>query len=175
VQGRLLDRTVAFRSLGLIGPIEAILAMTAFVASMVAGGWRPGEPFPAGEHLLAASGAAFSTVVLGQMANAFACRSDTLPAWRNRLRSNRFLAGAVAVELVALLVALFWDPLASLLGQSSPPSAGWVVAVSAVPAVLLADGLFKRIRGGRDDRQESGADARWPTDDDPGSGFPAPS
>jgi calcium-translocating P-type ATPase len=166
VRGRLLDRTVAFRSLGLAGPIEAILAMVAFVIALVAGGWRPGEPFPDGEPLLAASGAAFATVVLGQMANAFACRSDVVPAWRISVRSNRFLVRAVGAELVALLVALFWEPLASLLGQAPPPLAGWAVAASAVPAVLLADASFKLIRRRRreaavmeprtDDRSDDG-------------------
>jgi magnesium-transporting ATPase (P-type) len=120
--------------------------MVAFVIALVVGGWRPGEPFPHGEPLLAASGAAFATVVLGQMANAFACRSDAVPAWRISVRSNRFLVRAVAVELVALLVALFWGPLASLLGQSPPPLAGWALAASAVPAVLLADASFKHVR-----------------------------
>ena len=146
LRGRLLDRTVAIRALGIAGPIEATLAMAAFVISLVAGGWRPGAPFPTGDPLLAASGAAFATVVVGQMANAFACRSDTLPAWRIPVRSNRFLVRAVGIELVALLVALFWDPLASLLGQSGPPLAGWAVAASAAPTVLLADALFKRAR-----------------------------
>jgi magnesium-transporting ATPase (P-type) len=154
VRGRLLDRTVALRSLGLIGPIEAILAMAAFVISIAAAGWRPGEPFPAGAHLLSASGAAFAAVVLGQMANAFACRSDTIAAWRISLGTNRFLARAVGVELVALVAALFWEPLASLLGQAPPPLAGWVVAATAVPAVLLADATFKLIRRRREDHVE---------------------
>ena len=51
--------------------------MAAFLVSLLAAGWRPGEPFPGGHDLLAASGAAFMAVVFGQMANAFACRSST--------------------------------------------------------------------------------------------------
>ena len=66
------------------------------------GGWRPGQAFPTGHALLAASGAAFATVVLAQIANAFACRSATHPPGRLGWWSNRFLVWAVAVELVAL-------------------------------------------------------------------------
>ena len=76
--------------------------MTAFLVALVAAGWRPGQPFPTGHALLAASGAAFTAVVIGQVANAFACRSAT--RWPGALgwTSNRLLLGAVAVELLAL-------------------------------------------------------------------------
>jgi magnesium-transporting ATPase (P-type) len=145
VRGRLLNRTVAIRALGIAGPIEALLGMCAFVLSLLALGWRPGEPFPTGPPLMAASGATFATVVLGQMANAFACRSATRPPWRIGWLSNQLLMVAVVVELVfALGVCLFWPPLASMLGQAPPPRVGWVVAASVIPAILAADAVFKR-------------------------------
>jgi calcium-translocating P-type ATPase len=145
VQGRLLDRTVATRALGLIGPIEAALGLCAFVLSFWALGWRPGTPFPGGTTLMAASGAMFATVVLGQMANAFACRSSTRPAWEIPWRLNPLLVVAVGTELLlAVGLALFFEPIASVLGQSPPPAPGWVLAVATVPVVLLADAAFKR-------------------------------
>jgi magnesium-transporting ATPase (P-type) len=145
VRGRLLNRTVAIRALGIAGPIEALLGMCAFVLSLLASGWRPGEPFPTGPPLLAASGATFATVVLGQMANAFACRSATRPPWRLGWFSNPLLIVAVVIELVfALGVCLFWPSLASMLGQAPPPRVGWLVAASAIPVILAADAVFKR-------------------------------
>ena len=77
VTGRLMNATVLRRAFGLLGPLIAALSMLAFLVSMAAAGWSPGEPFPTGHDLLAASGAAFLTVVLGQKANVFACRSST--------------------------------------------------------------------------------------------------
>jgi magnesium-transporting ATPase (P-type) len=73
----LLDRSVLQRVFGVLGSAEAVVEMAASVASLVAAGWRPGTPFPTGTPLLAASGAAFTAVVLGQFANAFACRRNT--------------------------------------------------------------------------------------------------
>src|SRR5690606_33252305 len=58
VRGRLLDRLVLRRAFGVIGPTETVFAMGAFLATVWAAGWRPGEPFT-GLPLLAASGAAF--------------------------------------------------------------------------------------------------------------------
>src|SRR5581483_10825922 len=71
----LIDHRLVLRAFGLLGPVEALMEMTAFLAALGAVGWRLGGPFPTGRALLAASGAAFTAVVIGQMANAFACRS----------------------------------------------------------------------------------------------------
>ena len=77
--------------------------MSAFVAVLLAGGWAWGAA-PSAALLATASGTAFTTVVLGQMATAFACRSET--RWVGRLgwRGNPLLLGAVAAELAALFL-----------------------------------------------------------------------
>ena len=77
VSGRLLNQTVARRAFGLLGPLEALLSMTAFLVSLAAAGWTPGDSFPTGNALAAASGAAFMAVVFAQAGNAFACRSTS--------------------------------------------------------------------------------------------------
>jgi hypothetical protein len=114
-----------------------------FLAVFVASGWRPGEAFPGGATLAAASGAAFTAVVLGQVTNAFACRSTVQPVWRLSLRRNPLLLGAIAAELAMLLAFLYVPPIADLLDQSGPPLAGFAVALTAIPAVVIADALQK--------------------------------
>ena len=149
-EGRhLIDATLLRRVFGVLGPAEALLEMTAFVVALVVAGWRPGESFPTGHALLAASGAAFAAVVFGQMANAFACRSATVPPWRLGWTSNRLLLGAVAVELVALLGFLLLPFMADLLDHAFPPWPAFLVALGAAPAVLAADALQKHRRAGR--------------------------
>ena len=139
---RLLDRGVLTRVFGVLGPTEAVVEMAAFLLTFVAAGWRPGETFPSGP-LATASGAAFTAVVLGQIANAFACRSTRRNAFRMGWRSNRLLLGAVAVESAALAAFLWFPPLADLLGHRAPGIVGWIVAIAAIPAVLAADALAK--------------------------------
>jgi calcium-translocating P-type ATPase len=146
LRGRhLLDGPLLRRVFGVLGPTEAAVAMFAFVIALVAAGWSAGAEFPTGQALLAASGAAFSAVVLGQVANAFACRSTTRLPGSLCWATNRLLLGAIAIELLALVTFLFVPPLASLLGHAPPPLWGWAVAVLAVPAVLAADALHKRV------------------------------
>jgi hypothetical protein len=131
------------RAFAVLGLVEAVVALTAFTASFVALGWRPGQEFPSGPALLAASGAAFTAIVLGHAANAFACRSAVRPAWAVDPRTNPVLIGAVGAELAILLVLLYIPPIAHVLGHAGPSMAGVAVAAVSIPAVLIADALFQ--------------------------------
>ncbi|MEV4172469.1 cation transporting ATPase C-terminal domain-containing protein [Nonomuraea sp. NPDC049709] len=94
----------------------------------------------------AASGTAFAAVVLGQLANAFARRSES--RWIGRLqgRTNPLLLGAVAFAAVLLLVLLGLPAVASLLGVTFPPAVGWILAALAIPVMVLADAVHKAWR-----------------------------
>jgi calcium-translocating P-type ATPase len=146
VAGRLLDRVVAWRAFAVLGPTEALAAMASFLAVLAAGGWRLGDPAPTTPLLAAASGTYFLTVVVGQSANAFACRSSTLTAWQLSWFGNRLLVFAVLVELGLALAMLTIPAVAELLGQAVPPPVGWAVALAAAPLLLLVDGADKRAR-----------------------------
>ncbi|WP_081743470.1 cation-translocating P-type ATPase C-terminal domain-containing protein [Arthrobacter sp. H20] len=122
----LMDRQLMFRAFVIMAPVEALFSMAAFPVVLFGGGWVRGEPWDGGV-VLTASGAAFAAVVLGQLATAFACRSATS-------------------ELAALALFLYVPPVAAALGQAPPPVPGLVVALSAIPGVLLADWLHKRLR-----------------------------
>ena len=83
VRGRLMNRTVLRRAFGLLGPLEASLSMVAFLVSLGAAGWSPGEGFPTGPALMAASGAAFITVVLGFCLSNRVSKERTVYMWQN--------------------------------------------------------------------------------------------
>ncbi len=153
----LIDRALLRRVFGVLGPTEAVMEMTAFLVALMASGWRPGDSFSTGNALMAASGAAFAAVVIGQMANAFACRSAT--RWPGALgwSGNRLLLAAVAVELVVLAGFLLISPVASLLEHAFPPAAGIAVAVMAAPVLLAVDALHKRVRASAGNRRRRGA------------------
>jgi magnesium-transporting ATPase (P-type) len=148
----LMDRALMFRVFGLLGPVEALLEMTAYTAVLFGAGWSPGAVLPPSDVLMAASGAAFTTVVLAQLANAFACRSATSPPWRLGWFTNRLLLWAVLAELGLLSVFLFLGPVAGLLGHAPPTPGGLAVALAAIPAVLVADWLYKLARHGTSGR-----------------------
>jgi magnesium-transporting ATPase (P-type) len=150
VRGRLMNRTVLRRAFGMFGPLVAVLSMVAFSVSLWVAGWTPGSgDFPIGHDLRAASGAAFMTVVIAQTANAFACRSSTVPPWILGWGTNRLLIPAASTEVLFSLVVLLVAPVALVLGQASPPAAGWAVALISAPVLLGVDALDKRVRARR--------------------------
>ena len=142
----LIDRPLMIRAFAVLGPTEAFVEMSAFTVALVAAGWRPGDTFPTGHALMAASGAAFAAVVIGQVANSFACRSATAPPWALGWRTNRLLLWAVGAELLALVGFLLIPPVARLLAHAVPPIGGLAVAAMAAPLVLAVDAIHKRAR-----------------------------
>lgn len=144
----LLTREVFVRAFGVLGPALSTVELLAFFVAFLAAGWRSGAPFPTGDVAMAASGAAFTAVVLGQAANAFACRSTVRPVWGLPMGTNRLLVGAVVAELVLLVVFLV-PPIGGVLGQSFPSVAGLVTAAVAIPTVVVVDAIHKRVRARR--------------------------
>jgi magnesium-transporting ATPase (P-type) len=141
----LVDRAVLLRAFAILGPTEAAGAITTFVVVLRRGGWSWGEA-PAAPLLGTASGAAFLAVVVGQLANAVACRDETRAAWRVRLRGNSLLAWALAVEAVLCLAFVGWAPLARVLGGSWPGVVGVVGALATGAAVVVVDAVHKSLR-----------------------------
>ena len=140
---RLIDVGLIVRAFGVLGPTEALVEIVAFVAALMASGWHVGGPAPTTPALLVASGTAFVSIVIGQSATAFACRSATLPAWRVPLRSNPplLLALSASIGIVAVLCCV--PPLAHLLGHAPPTPRTLAVALLAFPLVIMADALYK--------------------------------
>jgi magnesium-transporting ATPase (P-type) len=141
--GQLIDKWVLVRAFGVLGPTEALVSLGAFAVVLLGGGWTWGGT-PQRGLLAAASGTAFTAIVFGQLANAYACRSESRPAFRVDLRRNRLLPGAVAAELALLAVFIGVPAIAGTRGGRWPTPGGWALAALAAPAVILADTLHKR-------------------------------
>ena len=137
----LLDGALLRRVFGVLGPCQAAVEMLAFLAVLVTAGWRWGETPPA-EVMFAASGAAFAAVVLGQVGNAFACRSTSLWSGARGWISNRFLVVSIGLEMALLAAFLGIPAVATLLHQAPPPLVGWAIALLAGPVVLAANQLY---------------------------------
>ncbi|MEO3781952.1 cation-transporting P-type ATPase [Actinocorallia sp. B10E7] len=155
----LVDRAVLIRVFGVLGPTEALFEMAAFVAVLLAGGWTWGQE-PSAVLLFTASGTAFTTVVLGQLATALACRSETRWIGRMSWPGNPLLLGALAVELLVLALFLGVPPVADLLGGGPPSPLGWLMALTVVPAVLAVDTAAKAVVGRARRREPEGEKPR---------------
>jgi magnesium-transporting ATPase (P-type) len=159
VSGRLLNRMVLHRAFGVLGPTEAACSMAAFLLCLVAAGWMPGDEFPTGHPLAAASGAAFLTVVFAQAANAFACRSSTRWAGSIGWLTNRLLLLGVTFGVLFSLTLLLVPPIAHELGQTGPPLVGWLAALASAGILLAVDAADKHRRRHRQTRSSQSVQA----------------
>ena len=50
------------------------------------------------------------------------------------------------MELLALAAFLYLAPVARVLDHAGPTARGWLLALAAVPALLAADAIHKRLR-----------------------------
>jgi magnesium-transporting ATPase (P-type) len=134
----LLSGHVLARAFGFLGPIEAVCSMAMLpIGAALLYGWQLGEPLPAGTDAHGTlSAAVFSAIVLMQMANAYACRSDPVSLARLGPVSNRLLNLAVGIEFLALLVFVYVPPVADVLGGRPLPALMWV-PIAVTPFVLL--------------------------------------
>jgi magnesium-transporting ATPase (P-type) len=142
---RLVDRSLLVRALAVLGVTEAALAICAGTLVLLDGGWTWGRE-PSAGLLAAASGTTFAAIALAQMANAFACRSATVPVWRMPVLGNPLVLVAVAAELVLLVAFLGVPGSADLLGGTWPPLTGWAAAGAGALVLVAVDAVAKRSR-----------------------------
>ena len=157
--GPLVNAALLRRAFAVLGLVEATMAILTFVTVLTLGGWSWGET-PSAGLLATASGSAFAVIAVSQMANAFACRSATVPAWRVPLTTNKFVLAAVAAELVLLVAFVGIPGLAGLLGGSWPSPVGWSLAAASAVLLVLADGAHKHWRRHRSVSRAGGGPSR---------------
>ncbi len=138
----LMDRALMFRVFGLLGPVEALMEMIAYTAVLFGAGWSPGAELPPSDVLMAASAPhsppwSWASSPTPSPAAAppprLAAGLAHQPAAALGRAGGAGSAGGLPVP----------RPLAALLGHAPPTPGGLAVALAAIPAVLLADSLYK--------------------------------
>jgi magnesium-transporting ATPase (P-type) len=145
-QRNVADGAVLRRAFLVLGPLEAATSMGAFLFVLTMGGWSLGS-VPEAALLATASGTAFAVIAVAQIANAFACRSQTHPMWRINPLRNRLVLVAVATELALLGLFVGVPGIAGLLGGTWPTASGWAMAGGAGMLLLVVDAAHKWVRG----------------------------
>jgi magnesium-transporting ATPase (P-type) len=155
----LLDTPLILRAFLWLGLIEAALCSGAFVLVYLAFGYGgvldlPPWPWlesinplwlPAGQvHQLAVS-IYFAGVVMAQVGNAFACRSERERGRRLGWLSNRMLLAGVAAEILIALALIYLPGLDSIFGLVPIPAPLWVVLASFALGVYALDRIRKSV------------------------------
>jgi sodium/potassium-transporting ATPase subunit alpha len=140
----LMDARLFFRVFGFLGLMEGAIALGAFFWFLSSEGWDGGAA-PAWSDPLyrQATTVTFAAIVVGQTANAFACRSDRVSLRRLGLGGNPVLLLGIGIELILLLVMVYAPAANSLLGTSPFPAWVWGPLILGALGLLLAEELRK--------------------------------
>jgi len=146
------------RAYPFLGMIQSAAAMAAFYFLF----WRSGYW---GKWLgLPSSGSLYSTatamtlaaVVVTQVGNLFAQRTDRVSVFRAGLPANRLLWAGIAVEVSLLIAIVYFPPLQRVFGTAGIPLEGWLFVLPWAPALLLADEARKAILRRREKNHSTG-------------------
>jgi sodium/potassium-transporting ATPase subunit alpha len=143
---RLLSLSLLLRAYAFLGLIEAGIAMAAFFWFLREHGWTWGAPLDWNDPLYhQATTITFAAIVIAQVANVFACRSERVSVFRLGFLSNHFILWGIVVEL-ALLALIVYTPLGHLiLGTGPLPLWAWGPLILGAAGLLLAEEIRKLI------------------------------
>ncbi|BFU94806.1 MAG: ATPase [Nitrospira sp.] len=136
----LMDKALFLRVFGFLGVIEGVIALGAFFWFLFAQGWTWGAPLDWSSPLYRqATTVTFAAIVLGQVANAFASRSDRISILQLGLTSNRLTLVGVGVALL-LLMLIVYSPMGNwLLGTAPIPFWMWGPLLLGSAGLLVAE------------------------------------
>lgn len=142
---RLLDRNTLSRVYLFLGPVEAILALSAFFFAYWLRGVPPTETLPAsGAVYAAATTMTFAGIVASQAGNVFACRTERESVFsKGAFLKNRFVLWSLFVE-AALISALIYVPFLSPVFGFYPLTLSDWAFVIAFPAIMLGSSELRK-------------------------------
>lgn len=140
---RLIDNNLLLRAFVWLGMIEAVLCFGGFFAVYWFSGnaaaigalpWLARLPIPAffanplslADAQIMAVTVFHAGVVMAQIGNAFACRSESNRNSRLGWASNRFLLFAILLEVVSILLLVYFPPLAAAFEHQAIPARFWI-------------------------------------------------
>jgi sodium/potassium-transporting ATPase subunit alpha len=133
---RLMNRPLLLRAYVFLGLIEAGIAMSAFFLLLLTEGWTWGMPLDWSDSLYKeATTATFAAIVVAQVANVFACRSDRVPLSQLGWFTNPLLLWGIATQLVVLALIIYTPWGNAIFGTSPLPA--WIFGPLVLGALAL--------------------------------------
>ena len=143
---RLLDFSVISRAYFFLGPIEAAACMFGFFYVLKLGGWQWGELLPAGNQLyMQATTACLTAIIITQIANIFACRSDRESVFSLGFFTNRLIFPGIATEIL-LQLFIVYHPWGNRIFSTYPLQlTTWLVLIPFAVVLFFAEEARKAL------------------------------
>jgi P-type Ca2+ transporter type 2C len=136
----LLDVATLRRGYVFLGGMSTVVVLTAFFAFLFQHGWHWGDRgAPSAAIGAGASTVVFLGIVILQVGNAFACRTERASAFARGLLSNRFLLLGVVCELLFAAALIYIAPFQALFGTAAIDPRWWLVLAAFIGPVFVAE------------------------------------
>jgi len=147
----IIDKVVLFRGYIFFGLLEAVSVLVVYYFVLYQGGWSPAvrlEPddttFANPLHLKAIT-MVFLSIVVMQVANVFACRSDRHSVFKLGFFSNKLIFFGIVFELIFASTIIYTPFLQDVFQTTGVGWADWGILVIFALLIFLAEELRKRL------------------------------
>jgi len=146
-----VDKIVLFRGYVFLGLLEAAAVLIIYYFVLYQGGWKPGmqlEPndttFTNPLHLKAIT-MVFLGIIVMQIANIFACRSDRHSAFKLGFFSNKLIFGGIVFELIFASIIIYTPFFQKVFQTTAIGWSDWAILLVFAPLIFLAEELRKKL------------------------------
>jgi len=150
-----IDKIVLFRGYIFIGLLEAAAVLIIYYFVLYKGGWRPGTQLEQDDttfanplHLKAMT-MVFLGIVVMQIANVFACRSDKHSVFKLGFFGNKLIFWGIAFELLFAAVIVYTPFFQKVFQTTAIGWTDWAILFIFAPLIFFAEELRKKILGNR--------------------------
>jgi len=153
-----ITRSLLLRSFLFLGPLQSLAVMGAFYYQYWTHGYR-GQwiDLPSSGPLYeSATAMALACVVITQIGNLFAQRTERSSVLSVGLFSNRLLWIGIVSELILVFLIVYFPPLQRIIGTEAFSPANWLFLLTGAPLLLIADEGRKFILRCRGQRKRHG-------------------
>jgi sodium/potassium-transporting ATPase subunit alpha len=142
----LIDRRVLFNGYIFLGLLSTVGVVFAYFFVLHIGGWHWGTELSIDDPLVhQASTATFLGIVIMQIANVFACRTQSDSIFKVGIFSNRIILWGIAIEIL-LSVFIIYHPWGNKIFSTAPiPYTAWLILVPFTILLFTAAEVRKLI------------------------------
>lgn len=140
-----IDRSLLVRAYGYLGLVQGAIAMVAFYFWYWTNGYAgkfidlPGK----GNIYAAATAITLASVVMTQIGNLFAQRTEKTSIFKFPLFNNKMIWIGIATELVLILLIVYTPFMNSFIGTGPFPPIYWLFLVAWIPSLIIVDEIAK--------------------------------
>jgi potassium/sodium efflux P-type ATPase len=141
---KLLNFSLFFRGYILLGLINSIAVLSGYFWVLYSGGWHWGQVLSADNPLTKqAATMSFLGIVIMQVANVFACRTEVASMFNIGMFTNKLLNIGVVFEIALTAILIYVPFLQSIFGTYPVSITHWLFFIAFIPLLIGVEELRK--------------------------------